>query len=488
MFDSLIANLRRAGLRTRLAVAIGAIVVAAAGATFATVYRGTGSRVRDQIERDLSTEADSLDAELTVRHPGQQPLTVRRARRTIASEPAFGPSSRLLVVDVPGAGVATNEPELLGLRAPGRSEESAADRLREAGEAKAIRDAPVGLSTVHLEDAGNVLLLKRSLPSDRPPGATITVGQPLAPVDRAQENLARTFLIAGSLTVAAALFVAFGVAARLSAPLHRMAAVASEVDAGDLSHRMPEGGAREVHQLAQSFNHMLDRLEEAFASQREFVSDASHELRTPLTAIRGQIEVLGRSKSPPRSEVEATVAHVNREVARMSRLAEDLTLLAQTDEGMAYRADWIDLERFVTETSQGVARGARRRVEVEPVPRGRLLADGDRLAQVLRNLIQNAIEHTSADGLVRVTASARAGRVRVAVDDDGPGIPPGERARIFDRFHRTDFSRSRRGGGSGLGLAIARAIVEAHGGRIWAEAAPEGGARIVFELPGFESR
>ena len=126
----------------------------------------------------------------------------------------------------------------------GRSEESAADRLREAGEAKAIRDAPVGLSTVHLEDAGDVLLLKRSLPSDRASGATITVGQPLAPVDRAQENLARTFLIAGSLTVAAALFVAFGVAARLSAPLRRMAAVASEVDAGDLSHRMPEGGAR----------------------------------------------------------------------------------------------------------------------------------------------------------------------------------------------------------------------------------------------------
>ena len=307
-------------------------------------------------------------------------------------------------------------------------------------------------------------------------------------MDRAQETLARTFLIAGSLTVAAALLVAFAVAAHLSAPLRRMAAVASEVDAGDLSHRMPEGGAREVHQLAQSFNHMLDRLEEAFARQRSFVSDASHELRTPLTAIRGQIEVLGRSKSPPRSEVEATVAHVNREVARMTRLAEDLTLLAQTDEGMAYRADWIDLERFVAETSQEVARGARRRVEVEPVPRGRLLADGDRLAQVLRNLIQNAIEHTSADGLVRVTASARAGRVRVAVDDDGPGIPPEERARIFDRFHRADLSRSRRGGGSGLGLAIARAIVAAHGGRIWAEAAPEGGARVVFELPGFESR
>jgi two-component system OmpR family sensor kinase len=481
-----LARLRGSGLRTRLAATIAVIVIAAAGATFATVYQGTGSRVRDQIERDLSTEAGSLAAQLAPRGTTPRHLTVRRARRSIASEPAFGPSSRLFVVNVPGTGIATNEPELLGLGDANTKEESSADRLKEAGEAKAIRDAPFGLSTVALEDAGDVLLLKRGLASDARPAATITVGQPLAPVERAQEGLAKTFLIAGSLTVAAALLAAIAAAARIASPLRRMASAAGAVDAGDLSHRMPGGGAREVRQLAESFNHMLDRLEDAFAQQRAFVSDASHELRTPLTAIRGQIEVLGRSAAPSSSEIGATASQVNREILRMDRLVDDLTLLAQSDEGLAYRTSSIDLEQFIAEAVDGAARGAQRSVEVGSVPRGRLRADGDRIAQVLRNLVQNSLEHTAPGGVVRVSARARGERVRVTVDDDGPGIPPDERERIFDRFHRTDFSRTRRGGGSGLGLAIAKAIVEAHHGRIWAASSPDGGARIAFELPGFE--
>ena len=462
-------------------------MIAAAGATFVTVYYGTGSRVRDQIERDLSAEANSLEARLTAPNPGDRASLVRRVRRSIASEPGFGPSSRLFVVSIPGAGIVTNEPELLGAAGTHPSEESPADRRREAGEAQAIRSAPLGLSTVHLEDAGEVLLLKRALGAEGGSPATITVGQPLAPVDRAQEGLAKTFLIAGSLTVAAALLAAAFAATRIASPLRRMARDAGAVDAGDLSHRMPEHGPREVEQLAESFNHMLNRLEDAFARQHAFVSDASHELRTPLTAIRGQIEVLGRSGSPSESELDATVAEVSREIARMARLIDDLTLLASTDEGIANRIASLDLEPFIADTVASVARAAGRRVEVGPLPRGRLMADGDRVAQVLRNLIQNALEHTGAAGLVRVSATARGDRVRVAVDDDGPGIPQGERERVFDRFHRTDASRTRREGGSGLGLAIARAIVEAHRGRIWAEASPEGGARIAFELPGFRS-
>ncbi len=448
MFDALTARLRGAGLRTRLAAAIAGIVIAAAGVAFATVYLGTGSRVRDQIERDLSADADSLAARLARNVSDQAPLAVTRARRSIASEPAFGPSSRLLLVEVPGAGIATNEPEQLGLGGTDGAEESAADRRREQHEAKAIRDAPLGLSTVHLEDAGDVLLLKRALASDRHRAETVTVGQPLAPVDRAQESLAKTFLIAGSLTVLAALLAAVGVAARIASPLRRMARTAGAVDAGELSHRMPEGGAREVDQLAESFNHMLDRLEDAFARQRAFVSDASHELRTPLTAVRGQVDVLSRSKAPSRSEIEATAANVNREIARMDRLVGDLTLLAEGDEGVAHRMGWIELEPFIAETVEGAARGAGRRVEVGEVPRGRLKGDGDRLAQVLRNLVMNAFQHTSADGLVRVSATAVGHLVRILVDDDGPGIPAGERERVFDRFHRTDRSRDRKGGGA----------------------------------------
>jgi signal transduction histidine kinase len=130
---------------------------------------------------------------------------------------------------------------------------------------------------------------------------------------------------------------------------------------------------------------------------------------------------------------------------------------------------------------------ADRRYELGGVPRGTLRADPDRLAQALRNLLGNAIEHTSDErGLVRLAVEPAApGRIRFVVEDDGPGIPPSERERVFDRFHRTDPARDRASGGAGLGLAIVRAIVEAHGGRVSASQSPEGGARMEIELPGF---
>lgn len=457
----------------------------AAATTFVAVYRGTGARIREQIDSDLSSQSSALGAQL-YRGEGTRPADLlRRARRSIAAQPAFAASSHLFVVRVRGAGIATNEPELLGLGQRSTKEETRADQATERGEAAAILSAPPGLSTVQLEDAGTVELDHQRVVSGGTTVADVIAGQPLGPVDSAQDGVARTFLIAGSLTLVAALLAALLAAARTAAPLRRMADAAGAVDAGELTHRMPEVGAREVRQLAESFNHMLNRLEEAFARQHGFVSDASHELRTPLTAIRGQIEVLGRSPAPTAAEVTETVERVIREVARMNRLVDDLLLLAQTDEGLVDRVERIDPARFVPETVEGVARGAARTVTVESIPSGTLLADGDRLAQVLRNLVQNAIEHTGPDGSVRVAAQAVGSRLRVTVDDDGPGIPLAQREAVFDRFHRTDAARARRSGGSGLGLAIAHAIVAAHGGRIWIEDSPAGGARLVFELPGF---
>jgi two-component system, OmpR family, sensor kinase len=478
---------RASGLRGRLALTIGAIVTTAAAVTFVAVYRGTGAQVRDQIQGEVGADVASLRAQLIRSGPAGPRATLRRARRSIAAEPAFTSSSRLFVVQVRGAGIATNEPELVGVRAPG-SDETRGDRRRERGESAAIRAAPPGTSTVDLEDAGQVLLETRRASTGRGgASALVTAGEPLAPVDRAQDGVARTFLIAGSLTLLAALVAGVLAAARTAAPLRQMARTAAAVDAGELSHRMPERGPREIRQLAESFNHMLDRLEDAFARQRSFASDASHELRTPLTAIRGQIEVLARSPSPSHNEVEATAALVETEIARMDRLVGDLLLLAESDEGLVHRTEAIDPERFIAETVDGIALGSGRRVELGPAPHGLLVADGDRLAQVLRSVVRNAIEHTVDGGVIDVSAAASGGRLRVTVDDDGPGIPPPERERVFDRFHRTDASRARRTGGSGLGLAIARAIVEAHGGRIWATESPAGGARIVFDVPGFRS-
>jgi signal transduction histidine kinase len=169
----------------------------------------------------------------------------------------------------------------------------------------------------------------------------------------------------------------------------------------------------------------------------------------------------------------------------MERLVDDLLVLARADEREFLRPRPVDLPAFAAELLEGARPTADRRFELGPVPAGVLEADPDRLAQALRNLLRNAVEYTSEGGLVRLTGSAAGGRVTLAVEDDGPGIPPAHRERVFDRFHRMDSARTRVRGGAGLGLAIGRAIAEAHGGAIYAGESPEGGARVVIELPGF---
>jgi two-component system OmpR family sensor kinase len=299
----------------------------------------------------------------------------------------------------------------------------------------------------------------------------------------------RTFVLAGALTLLGALVGAWLVGTRMSRPLRRMAAVAARVDAGDLHPRIHgvEREADELRVLADAFNHMLDRLTEAFAGQRAFVADASHELRTPLTVIRGQLEVLAAQEKPSEREVRRVERLVRAEIARVARLVEDLLLLAKAEQTEFLRTQPVELPRFVRELWDGMSLLAERRFELGLVSGGTLRADPDRLAQALRNLIGNAIEHTAErEGLVRLHAEARAGgRIGFVVEDDGPGIDPDQRERVFERFHRTDAARDRASGGTGLGLAIVRAIAEAHGGRVAVAQARTGGVRIELELPGF---
>jgi two-component system, OmpR family, sensor kinase len=228
---------------------------------------------------------------------------------------------------------------------------------------------------------------------------------------------------------------------------------------------------------------MLDRLEDAFERQTAFVADASHELRTPLTVVRGQLDVLALAEHPDRDEIRRVQKLVAVEIERMSRLVDDMLLLAQAGEERFLRPGAIDLRPFVRDLVQGLADVAPRRLTVGATPDTLIEGDEDRLAQALRNLLRNAIAHTDADGVVELHVQGGAGRVRFVVDDDGPGIPPDERVAIFDRFHRVDGARSRAAGGAGLGLAIVQAIAIAHGGRVWADASPSGGARFVLEIP-----
>ena len=471
----------RIGLRGRLALSIAAIVVAALTVTFFAVYRATGSQLRSRIDRDLRAESDAVAQRVVAasRTPRQ---AADAARRFIAAQP-FGPAASLLIVTIPGAGTVTNQPELVGLR--DEPAEPAATTKEESGEAHELQTSAAGYSDVELEDAGDLRLLTRAVSMQGRRVATIRVGEPLESVKRAQSEVAQTFLIIGAVTLAAALLAGYLVAARTAAPLRRMARIATMVDAGDLAHRIgTEGLHDEVRLLAESFDHMLERLEDAFSRQREFVSDASHELRTPLTAIRGQLEVLAREPNPSPERVREVEQIAVREIARMERLVGDLLTLARLDEGLEPAPTEVRASAFLAELAEA-AGAADRRVEFGGAPAGTVDIDPDRLAQVVRNLLRNAVEHSASAGTVRLSAEAVGGQLRVYVDDDGAGIPPEDRHRVFDRFHRVEPSRARRSGGSGLGLGIARAIVEAHGGRIWAEDSPLGGARVAFELPGF---
>ncbi|MCW3068519.1 MAG: integral rane sensor signal transduction histidine kinase [Solirubrobacterales bacterium] len=482
-----IGRLAPAGLRWRLAGWVALVTLICTGITFVVVYRGTGTQLRHQIDRELSGDAGELAHNLSLADAATAAKLSRAANRYIHDQP-FSTSSTLLFAIVPGQGTSTNRPELFTRKVPERGE-SSADQTRENAAASRLLSAPMGYSTLSLPDVGELRLLTRAVRVAGDQTVTIGAGEPLAAVAHAQSGVAQAFILAGILALAGAIFAAYLVGVRVSRPLRRMAAVAARVDAGDLHPRIHDVGAHgdEVKVLADAFNHMLDRLTDAFAGQRAFVADASHELRTPLTVIRGQLEVLAAQSDPSSAEVRRVEHLAKAEIARISRLVDDLLLLAKAEQTQFLRVEWIDLAAYVGELWDGMSLLAVRRFELGPVPSGALRADPDRLAQALRNLVGNSIDHTIPEvGLVRMRVEqAPAERVRFIVEDDGPGIPLDERERVFHRFHRTDAARDRATSGTGLGLAIVRAIADAHGGTVKAGESPEGGARIELELPGF---
>jgi two-component system, OmpR family, sensor kinase len=469
------------GLRPRVTLLIVAVVVVCVGIAFAAVYAGTANELSKRSHQDL--RADMLALEQVVTTGSSRPSAVAaRARAYLAHQP-FRPTSHVLFVVPTGGRPVSNEPELLGLSPPDEGESSPQQR-QENQAAHAFLSAPPGYSFHQLPDGGRIQLLVRIARSHGRAIARLGVGEPTAPTDRAKRAVRDEFLLAGALAVLAALTGGFAVASRVAAPLRRMARVATRVDAGDLGPRM-EIAARhdEVRVLAEAFDHMLDRLEDAFDRQTAFVADASHELRTPLTVIRGQLEVLALADQPDAAEVRRVEKLVAVEVQRMGRLVEDMLLLAQAGEDGFLRPGIIQLRPFLTDLVRGMADAGPRRLELGAIPEMLIEADEGRLAQALRNLLRNAIAHTAENGLVELSVQADGGRLRFVVDDDGPGIPVQQRAAIFDRFHRLDGGRSRDAGGAGLGLAIVSAIASAHGGRVWAEGAPAGGARMVLEIP-----
>jgi two-component system OmpR family sensor kinase len=474
-------------MRWRLTAWVAGVMVLSAAVVFFVVYQDTGTQLESQIDRDISGDTGQLLQSLQPLHGASAARITAAANRYVLAQP-YNATSTLLFVLMPGVGTVSNHLDVFG-GTPPEDGESETQQAQENVEGRSLQVPRLGYSTARVPDVGRMRVYEKSLDL-----GTVRIvagaGEPLALVERAQHGVARAFVLAGVVVLILALLASYVAGARVSAPLRRMAQVAARVDAGDLGPRMEisQGRVDEVKVLAEAFNRMLDRLSEAFASQREFVADASHELRTPLTVIRGQLEVLAAQENPSSADVTRVERLVQAEITRISRLVDDLLVLAQAERTDFLRTEPVDVEAFVTELWDGLSLTADRRFELGSIANGTLNADPDRLAQALRNLARNAIEHTvDHDGLVRLEVSRAApNRIRFVVLDDGPGIPPRERERVFERFHRTDSGRGRDTGGAGLGLAIVRAIAEAHRGTVRVREPQNGhGAEIELMLPGF---
>jgi two-component system, OmpR family, sensor kinase len=271
--------------------------------------------------------------------------------------------------------------------------------------------------------------------------------------------------------------LAWVIAGRVLTPLRLLRDTARSISESDLTRRIPVESDDELADLARTFNEMLDRLEEAFASQKSFISDAGHELRTPITIIRGHLDVMGDDPEERRETLDL----VRDELDRMSRLVNDLLLLAKATRPDFLQPETVDLGDLTHELFAKASALAQRDWRLGSVGSGRIVADRQRLTQAIMNLSQNAVSHTQTGDAVELGSELRNGRVRLWVKDTGPGVPEHEQGRIFERFVRLD--RAPAGEGAGLGLAITRAVAEAHGGRVELESRPGSGARFTMIIP-----
>ncbi len=306
-------------------------------------------------------------------------------------------------------------------------------------------------------------------------------------VGEAQEALAGTLRPVVPLLAIVVGLLAWWLVGRALAPVEAIRREVDRIGADALTRRVPQPRTRdEIAGLAATMNAMLDRLQQAQEQQRRFVSDASHELRSPASAIRQHAEV--SLAHPESASTEELASVVLSEGHRLEQLVEHLLLLARSDEGLvAVHLRAVDLDDLVLEEAARVRAGGDVRVDVSSVSAGRVHGDATLLRRLVSNLIDNAARHARSAVVVSLTENSGpdgTADVRLAVGDDGPGIPAADRERVLDRFVRLDEARARDAGGAGLGLAIVRAVVLAHGGRIEVGASPQGGARITVQLPG----
>lgn len=338
----------------------------------------------------------------------------------------------------------------------------------------------------------------RALAAEAPDGRTFVIAHTMRDVALAETALTRRLVTGGGLVLLLGIAGVWVTVRRGLQPVERMIDTAAAIAAGDLTKRVPEADpGSELGRLGTSLNEMLTSVEAAFIAEnranerlKQFVADASHELRTPLAAVSGYAELDRRGALTDPVERQRVMRRIEAETKRMGRLVEDLMFLARLDLGDQAEAGAMLVQRPVD--LAGIARDAIADHEAidhdHPVrqvglDRAVVNGDGERLTQVLANLLANLRIHTPPGTDATLSLGVENGWVEASLTDTGPGLPPDALGLVFDRFYRADPSRSRRSGGSGLGLAIVAAIIEAHGGTVAAANVPGGGAQITVRMP-----
>lgn len=460
-------------LRARLIASYALIIfvtLAFAAATLPVLLRGyqdqaTWARLEDQLELSARAVAGLWRQNLS-------------AAELLAQLPeiAAGPGGRLLLLDASGQVLADTADTLVGQQIPQVTRQQRPGTRYFFGEFR----TPPGQRLLYVALPLTPRLAQR----------TLILAQ-VAPAGglRALADLGRRLLVAGAVALALALLLALLLARSISRPLARITQATEEVARGNLDHRLAVEGPDEVRRLAERFNAMAQEVKASRQAQRDFVANVSHDLKTPLTSIQGFAQALLDGTASGRAARREAAQVICDEAARMNRMVEQLLELARWDAGqIAIAQESVDLPQLLRMCQERMGWRAQQQgvtLSVESGALPPLRGDSDRLMQVLSNLLDNALTYTPAGGSVTLAAAEvkDQGEVEITVTDTGPGIPAEELPRIFERFYRVDKARAGRSRGAGLGLAIVKEIVEAHGGRVWAESVVGLGTRFVVRLP-----
>jgi two-component system OmpR family sensor kinase len=471
-------------LRLRLLIAAGAVAVVALVAADAATYRLLGSFLLGRVDASLEASHRGLEGRPGSGRPPGGPDEASEGELRPPSDVAPG----LFVerVDQSGAPVGNVVPA----REPGG--EQLTPRLPSDIGTMAL---PPGIGEPH------AYLTVASVQSEGPAfrirvgtlagGDRLVTGLPLRDVAATLHRLLLVEIVVTAAALAAAGALGWWLVRVGLAPLRDVEDTAGDIAEGHFDRRVPgDEEPTEVGQLARALNTMLDRIAEAFAQRdateahlRRFVADASHELRTPLAAVSAYTEMF-EHPGAPREDLDRVMKGIRAETSRMNELVSDLLLLARLDEGRPIERRPVDLVALAgeaVETSRTVGPGWP--VELAAAEPVEVMGDEVRLRQVLDNLLSNVRAHTPSGTHAHVRVDSADHEAVVEVADDGPGLQPDQAERVFERFYRTDPSRSRAHGGAGLGLGIVAAIVGAHGGRVTASATPGHGTTITVRLP-----